>query len=49
MFAALITKVLSRIAEAEDPDPCPTSVSSGGRAEQAEDAKSTFIILCPKV
>jgi hypothetical protein len=48
MFAALITNALSNPAEAEDPDPGPTSVSSGGWAQQAEDTESTLIILFSK-
>lgn len=45
MFPALITKVLSRPIEAEDPGPCPTVEFSIGWAGQAEDAKSTFVFM----
>jgi len=45
MFAALIIKSLSMPAEAEDPDARPAGASSGGWAEQAEDATFTLIII----
>ena len=48
MFPARITKALSRSSEVEDSNACRKNPSSGAWAEQAEDAGSTNIILCPK-